>query len=81
MALDLKTVFIDFCGQSLICELILALVSLWLLVNSLKENFKEKTSDWFFLIILLLLFFKIFWLFYYYFAFFGLTEVIAWTIG
>ena len=31
--LDLKMVLSDFCGQSLICELILALVSLWLLVN------------------------------------------------
>ena len=35
-------VFSDFCGQSLICELILALVSLWLLVNSFKETSKEK---------------------------------------
>ena len=40
--LDLKTVFSDFCGQSLICELILTLVSLWLLVNSFKETSKEK---------------------------------------
>jgi len=40
--LDLKTVLSDFYGQSLICELILALVSLWLLVNSFKETFKEK---------------------------------------
>jgi len=40
--LDLETVLSDFCGQSLICELILALVSLWLLVNSFKETFKEK---------------------------------------
>jgi len=40
--LDLKTIFNDFYGQSLICELILALVSLWLLVNSFKEIFKEK---------------------------------------
>jgi len=40
--LDLKTVFSDFCGQSLIYELILALASLWLLVNSFKETFKEK---------------------------------------
>ena len=32
----------DFCGRSLICELILALVSLWLLVNSFKETSKEK---------------------------------------
>jgi len=40
--LDLKMVFSDFCGQSLICELILALVSLWLLVNSFKETSKEK---------------------------------------
>jgi len=44
-ALDLKTVLGDFCGQSLVCELILALVSLWLLVNSFKETFKEKMSD------------------------------------
>ena len=35
-------VFSDFCGQSLICELILALVSLRLLVNSFKETSKEK---------------------------------------
>jgi len=42
MALDLKTVSSDFYGQSLVCELILALVSLWLLVNSFKETFKEK---------------------------------------
>jgi len=40
--LDLKTVFSDFCGQSFIYELILALASLWLLVNSFKETFKEK---------------------------------------
>jgi len=40
--LNLKTVFSDFCGQSLIYELILALASLWLLVNSFKETFKEK---------------------------------------
>ena len=32
----------DIYGQSLICELISALVSLWLLVNSFKETFKEK---------------------------------------
>jgi len=32
----------DFYGQSLICELILALFSLWLLVNSIKKNPKEK---------------------------------------
>ena len=49
-----KRFLVIFCGQSLICELILALVSLWLLVNSIKkENPKEKTSDWFFFIILL----------------------------
>ena len=41
-ALDLKTVFKLFCGQSLICELILALISLWLLVNSFKETSNEK---------------------------------------
>ena len=32
----------DFCRQNLICELILALVSLWLLVNSFKETINEK---------------------------------------
>ena len=32
----------DFYGQCLICELILALVLLWLLVNSIKKNPKEK---------------------------------------
>jgi len=31
-----------FNDKSLICELILALVSLWLLVNSIKKNPKEK---------------------------------------
>jgi len=46
--LDLKTVLSDFCGRSLICELILALVSHWLLVNSFKETFKEKRSIDFF---------------------------------
>jgi len=66
--LDLETVLSDFCRQSLVCELILALVSLWLLVNSFKETFKEKRPIDFFdylimffskdiLIISLLLFF------------------------
>jgi len=67
--LDLKTTLSDFCGQSLVCELILTLVSLWLSINSFKENFKEKTSNWFFWFIFLLFFSKIFWLFYYYLAF------------
>ena len=31
-----------FAKKSLICELILTLVSLWLLVNSFKETSKEK---------------------------------------
>jgi len=72
--LDLKTVFSDFCGQSLIYELILASASLWLLVNSFKETFKEKCPIDFFdlfyyyffqdILIILLLF-----------CFFGLTEV------
>jgi len=52
--LDLKTVLSDFCEQSLICELILVLVSLWLLVNSFKETSKEKRLidffDYFFII-------------------------------
>ena len=38
----LEMVLSDFCGRSLICELILALVSFWLLVNSFKETSKEK---------------------------------------
>jgi len=49
----------------LICELILALISLWLLVNSSKETSKEKCPiDFFFIIlfkdilIILLLFFQ-----------------------
>jgi len=51
-------VFSDFYGQRLICELILALVSLWLLVNSFKGTSKEKRPIDFFL------------LFYYYFSLF-----------
>ena len=46
--LDLKTVLSDVCGQSFVCELILALVSLWLLVNSFKETSKEKSPINFF---------------------------------
>jgi len=38
----IKWFFSDFCGHNLICELILALVSLWLLVNWSKETSKEK---------------------------------------
>jgi len=38
----------DFCGQGLIYELILVLVSLWLLVNSFNETFKEKCPIYFF---------------------------------
>jgi len=65
--LDLKTVFSDFSGQSLICELILALVSLWLLVNSFKETSKEKCLiDFCFIILfkdilIILLLFFFFW--------------------
>jgi len=95
-ALDLKTVLSDFCGQRLVCELILVLVSLWLLVNSFKETFKEKRLDYFIIIFLkiFLLFYyyflKIFWLFYYFFediliilllfCFFYLIDVTTWTI-
>jgi len=69
----------------MICELILVLVSLWLLVNSFKETSKKRPIDFFIILfkdilIILLLFYKIFWLFYYYFAFFGLTEIAAWMI-
>ena len=61
----LKRFFSDFCGQSLICELILALVSLWLLVNSFNETSKEKRLiDYFDYFIIIL-------------PFFGLTEVTA----
>ena len=44
----LKRFLVIFCGQNLICKLILAFVSLWLLVNWSKETSKEKTSAWFF---------------------------------
>jgi len=53
-----------FNDKSLICELILALVSLWLLFNSIKKNPKEKRP----LIFLIILFKDIFLLLYYYFA-------------
>jgi len=40
--------------KSLVYELILALISLWLLVDSIKkEKSQRKTSDWFFWFILL----------------------------
>ena len=46
----LKWLSSDFCEQNLICELILALVSPWFLVNSFKETFKEKCPiDFFFI--------------------------------
>ena len=50
-----------FCGQGLVCELILALVSLWVLVNSFKETFKQKRPIDFFdyFIIILPLFFGV----------------------
>ena len=35
--------------KSLICQLILAFVSLWLLVNSFKETFEEKCASDFFI--------------------------------
>jgi len=76
-ALDLETVLSDFCGQSLICGLILALVSLWWLVNSFKETFKEKCPiDFFYYFIQ-----RYFDYFIIYFTFFGLTEVTTWMIG
>ena len=63
----LKRFLSDFYGQNLICEFILALVSLWLLVNPIKKNPKEKRPIDFFL----LFYSKILWLFYYYFASYG----------
>ena len=65
-ALDLKNGFLGD-AKSFIYELILALVSLWLLVNSIKKIPKEKRPIDFFG----LFYSKIFWLFYYYFASFG----------
>jgi len=48
-ALDLKNGFLGD-DKSLIYELILVLVSLWLLVNSIKkEKSQRKTYGWFFL--------------------------------
>jgi len=41
----LQRFFSDFCGQSLICELILALISLWLFSQFIQGNFQRKTSD------------------------------------
>ena len=38
----LKRFLVIFAEKSLICELILALVSLWLLVNSFEKISKEK---------------------------------------
>ena len=70
--LDLKTVL----RQSLVCELILALVSLWLLVNSFKETFKEKRLIDFFNYFIII-FSRYFDYFIIIFAFFYLTEVIA----
>jgi len=55
-ALDPKAVFSDFCGQSLICELILTLVSPWLLVNSFMETSKERRLIDFFLLFYLKIF-------------------------
>ena len=54
MALDLKTILSDFCGQNLVCELILVLVSFRLLVNSFNETFKEKCPiDFFYYFIII----------------------------
>jgi len=47
-ALDLKNGFLGD-DKSFIYELILALVSLWLLFNSIKkEKSQRKTFDWYF---------------------------------
>jgi len=65
--------------KSLIYELILALVSLWLLVDSIKkEKPQRKNVRLIFLIILLK---DIFWLLYYYFASLILNVVMAWPNG
>ena len=78
----LKRFLVIFCGQSLICELILALVSLWLLVNSFKETSKEKRPiDFFFYFIqryfdyFLLFFLRYFDYFIIILPFFSLTMV------
>jgi len=63
--LGLKNVFLDD-DKSLVYELSLALVSLWLLVNLIKkENLKEKRPIDFFIILLKDIFFL---LLYYYFV-------------
>jgi len=72
--LDLKTVLSDFCGQSLIYKLILALASLWLLVNSFKETFKEKCPIGFFYYFIIF-FPRYFDYFIIIFLFFCLTEI------
>ena len=77
----LKRFLVIFCGQSLICELILALVSLWLLVNSFKKTSKEKRPIDFFIILfkdilfILLLFSRYFDYFIIILPFFGLAVV------
>ena len=54
----LKRSLVIFAEKSLICELILELVSLWLLVNSFKETSKENRSiDFFDYFIIILPFF------------------------
>ena len=53
--LNLKILFLWlFCGRAWLYDLILALISLLLLVNSIKnEKSQRETSDWFFRFILL----------------------------
>jgi len=70
----------DFCGQSLVCELILTLVSLWLLINSFKETFKEiRPIDFFDYFIII--FFKYILIILLLLCFFDLTEVTVQMIG
>jgi len=63
--------------KSLICELILALDSLWLLVNSIKETSKEERPIDFFDYFIQ----RYFDYFIIIMPFFGLTVVMAWMIG
>jgi len=79
-ALDLKNGFLGD-DKTLIYELILALVSLWLLVNSIKkEKSQRKTSDRFFLISLLKeIFLIIILLFCLFFGFKRAYDMIEWS--
>jgi len=70
----LKRFLVIFADKAWFCELILALVSLWLLVNSIKKekSQRERPIDFFCFILQK----DIFLLLYYYFTFFLVSNVV-----